>query len=199
MCLFPGQTILVACSERALELGRILKALLLVMFINMIFMFITGRFFSGFFCLITALIGWCALRNEAEGYAIMQVMCITIMSGLLFIYSLKDTVDWQFLDQNLDNPSKTTKMIWLISSVVSAFVSLGTLIITKKLYDELRESFNPYDQAAAAQSGGSVPWGGQAQPAAGGSDQSGSSGGGARGNYPSSFQPFAGRGYSLRG
>jgi len=134
MCLWTSPYARVKPTERAKSLGKLLGYILIILFIIMIFSFISSSYYSiGLFSLFLILTGWCAIR-EPECYNIEQLLCVVFFSGYLWVTTLVDLILYLVTYDSLNVFSLLTLFGGLI--FFAAAVWFGKL-----LYDELRLNY----------------------------------------------------------
>lgn len=89
----------------------------------------------GIFGLMTVITGWCAVR-DSNRYNIEQTMCVVLFSGYLFVICLVDCILYLVTYSNVH----AVKLIALFGGLLFYF---ATVVVSKKLYDELRLNYQP--------------------------------------------------------
>ena len=120
--------------------------LYIIMFILLALM-ICG-FFGGYYqlsilAIFLIITGWCGVRNSAA-YNIEQIMCVTMFSAYIWVYTTVDLILKLFAYQ-LD-----VEIAALISLFGGAVFYLVTCVVAKLLYDELRINYERIQDPALA-------------------------------------------------
>jgi len=89
----------------------------------------------GLFGIFLVFTGWCAVR-DSEYYNIEQVLCVILFSGYLWVIALVDTILYLVTYSSVG-------VIQLIALFGGLIFYAAALIISKKLYDELRLNYVP--------------------------------------------------------
>jgi len=216
MCFFPGgfQSYLIPPSEKASKLGDYLRIVILMHFALAVAEFFGGRYISGVFDLLGALIGYLSIRHPTQ-FNLQQVLCYTIFMGLQCIWALISVIVY-FSGVSTDEPSVNWQLYVYVGTVIAGPIIyfLGAFI-GWHLYKDLKASL----QLAAEDAAYGGAWGGgggQPQPQAGGwqaapaapaaapeSNYGGysaaSAGGRSSNNASGGFKPFSGEGHTLGG
>jgi uncharacterized membrane protein YgcG len=230
MCFFPGgfQSYLIPPSEKASKLADYLRIVIFMHFALAIAEFFGGRYISGVFDLLGALIGYLSIRHPTQ-FNLQQVLCYTIFMGLQCIWAIIEVIVY-FSGVSTDEPSVEWQLYVYVGTVIAGPIIyfLGAFI-GWHLYKDLKQSLQLAAEDAAyggAWGGGQPQWGAQPQQQAGGwqaapaaapqsnyggwSGASSGGGGGGAGagggrsstsvsNNSGGFKPFTGEGHTLGG
>jgi len=171
-------------TPRALSLGQLLFYMMFILFVIMILSFWVDATL-GLFGIILVITGLCAVR-DSEYYNIEQILCVILFSGYLWVIALVDLIIY-LVSQN------SVGIIQLIALFGGLIFYAASLIVSKKLYDELRLNYVPRPPEELMGPFGFPPLGrrsAQPQPF----DNQGQI---PPSTQPSKFQKFAGEGHRL--